>query len=132
MTPEQLAPLAGISERMLLRDLAALADLREELARAEAEIAQLRGHAAREVAMLKQGASPAEQQAVAKWQLEADRRLRRLIQRKAEIAEEEEAARASALEAFGRDMAVEILTKRAKKDRLIRRRKQAEQDGMPF
>ncbi|MEM7678817.1 MAG: hypothetical protein AAF449_22775 [Myxococcota bacterium] len=131
MTPEDFAPLADLSERMLLSDLATLSALREELTAAEAEIAALRARAAREIDMLK-GADPAQQQVAAKWQAQAERRMRALIQRKAEIAKEEDRARASALEAFGRDRAVALLTDRARQTRHARQRRRAEQDGMPF
>ncbi|MEL6478748.1 MAG: hypothetical protein AAFR17_15570 [Pseudomonadota bacterium] len=131
MTPERLAALADVSERLLLRDLAILRDLRAEQERAAAEITQLRNRAAREIAMLQTGAGPVEHQAAAKWQAEADRRLRVLAERRAEIVQEEERARAAALEAFGRGRAVELLTTRAKAALRERQRRRAERDGLP-
>ncbi|MEM8698626.1 MAG: hypothetical protein AAGF44_05610 [Pseudomonadota bacterium] len=131
MTPEMLAPLALLSEHMLLRDLALLRDLRRELAAAEAEILALQRRAAAEIALLQAGAGPAEQQAVAKWQQEAARRLEALAKRKAAIAKEEEVAQAAALEAFGRGRAVDLLTARVELERAAWRRRRAEQDGIP-
>ncbi|MEM9737018.1 MAG: hypothetical protein AAF908_10495, partial [Pseudomonadota bacterium] len=101
-----LAALAAVSERMLHRDLATLAEARRETLAAEREIVALRNLADREKAALSTGASPEAFRAVGQWQEATERRLRALRARLAEIAAAEENARASAFQAFGRDRAV--------------------------
>lgn len=132
MTTDPLIPLADLSERILLQDLATLAALRAEVLAMEEEIAVRRAKTARELALLRAGGAPLQQAHIARWQAEDDLRLRRIEARKLEIAAEEERARSSALEAFGRSRAVDLLMARAKRTRQERTRRRMEQDGAPI
>ncbi|MEM6905244.1 MAG: hypothetical protein AAF568_05070 [Pseudomonadota bacterium] len=126
-----LAALAAVSERMLLRDLATLAEARRETLAAEQEIVALRNLADREKAALSSGATPEAFRAVGQWQEATERRLRALRARLAEIAAAEETARASAFQAFGRDRAVALLRAREKAAIAAKMRARAERDGLP-
>lgn len=131
MKRKTLENLTRVSEHTLMRDLAELARIRAEEQAMIEEIASLRDRAAREIAMIESGATPQEMLITAKWQAQADRRIKALDARRAEISRAEEQARQSAMDAFGRDRAINMLIDREKDAERERYRRRCEMDGIP-
>ncbi|MEO0911631.1 MAG: hypothetical protein AAFY59_01365 [Pseudomonadota bacterium] len=130
MTDARYADLGKITEYLLTRDMARLAEINARARRLHVSRLAL-GHAA--VAELpKPGPrAPADLQCYAKWQTWSDQSRRRIAEAEAELAEERAAALKTLKRSFGQGQVVAHL--RVAAERLARRERiaRAERDGRP-
>jgi hypothetical protein len=127
VTPTALRQLMQLAEARKARDLARLDRLLVEDRRLAAEVAELAGTAARDLA--EDVALPLAQQGLRlAW---ADQRIRAAERRRAELAAGIGAARAEAAQSLGKHRALEHLVERAERAALQVRAARAEREAPP-
>lgn len=128
MGPAELAALARLAEARRAGALARLDALMAEMRACEAEIAERRSTATRDLAEGGEGLPLAQQALRLTW---AEQRIAQARRRLAVLAPEIAAARAAAVQALGKHEALEKLTERAELDALRLRITRAERDAPP-
>lgn len=125
MTPDALRRLAGVSDQMLLRDLAVLGRLMAEDAKLAADDAALIERLTHETASA--GTSLMEAQAVEAFARATSIKRKGIVDSRAALAQRIAAARAGARRAHGRAGAIDHLLKKALAERAAKRARREEQ-----